>query len=376
MKKIIIFCIVLAVLGSGYLLLSRQTEHRYAENREVYYCPMHPRIVRDRPGECPICHMTLVKRMSATSAVSETDAHSTHNSQGIVDHVSITLTDSQRQLMGIRTTTVDRRPLIKTVRAFGYVAQNIEMYTIQNEFVDAFVDYVLAFRDYRRIKDRRRRWETHRKLQTQILELRSRLLELGLNESGIDRLQQVDYTEIWDQPEIRMFEVNRNYWVIANIFEDDLGFVDVGQPVDVELTAYHEKTPGIVRSVAGSVDPKTRLIRVLVELTEYKGELAERMLAYATMPVELTAALAVPREAVMDLGTRKIVFVEKEKGVFEPREISVAWYAGGYWSVKDGLQAGETVAVDGNFFLDSESRLQANFQQSGSSPEGGQSHVH
>ena len=56
---------------------------------------------------------------------------------------------------------------------------------------------------------------------------------------------------------------------------------------------------------------------------------------------------------------KKIVFIDKDKGLFEPRDIIVGARAGGFYEVKSGLQEGEKVVTSGNFLIDSESRLKA-----------------
>ena len=76
------------------------------------------------------------------------------------------------------------------------------------------------------------------------------------------------------------------------------------------------------------------------------------------MPVELDESLVVPREAIMDTGLNKIVFVQTQEGVFEPRKITTGFEGDGMAAVKSGLKEGETIVSSGNFLLDSESRLQ------------------
>ncbi len=152
-----------------------------------------------------------------------------------------------------------------------------------------------------------------------------------------------------------------------------MGFVDVGQAAEIEIPAFHEKLQGIVRSVGGAIDEETRTVRALVEIESHRGELAAYMLAYANMSVELGEYLTVPRSAVMDLGTRKVVFIEKSPAVFEPAEIEVGFEGDGYWAVNKGLKEGDKVVVAGNFLLDSESRLRSKMTDASDSGVG---HVH
>jgi Cu(I)/Ag(I) efflux system membrane fusion protein len=79
--------------------------------------------------------------------------------------------------------------------------------------------------------------------------------------------------------------------------------------------------------------------------------------------IELTADLgervSVPDEAVLETGTRSLAFVEKEPGVFEPRELRIGARLTDRYEVLSGLIPGERVVVSGNFLIDSESKLKA-----------------
>ena len=72
-----------------------------------------------------------------------------------------------------------------------------------------------------------------------------------------------------------------------------------------------------------------------------------------------TRGVVVPDSALIDTGTRQVVFVRAEGGRFEPRPVVAGARADGSVAITSGLAAGETVAVAANFLLDSESRLRA-----------------
>jgi Cu(I)/Ag(I) efflux system membrane fusion protein len=88
----------------------------------------------------------------------------------------------------------------------------------------------------------------------------------------------------------------------------------------------------------------------------------------------LGEAVAVPETAVLHTGEREFVFVKSEKGSYEPVPVRTGRKADGYYEVLEGLSGGETVVVNGTFFLDSESRLQATFLKSDTG--GAEGHVH
>jgi len=151
-------------------------------------------------------------------------------------------------------------------------------------------------------------------------------------------------------------------WLLADIFEQDLGLVQPGQAARISVNAYPGKVfSGKVAFVYPTVTPETRTAKVRIELSNPGGQLKPAM--YAN--VELITGrvkdkvLAVPDSAVIDSGTRQIVLVQRGEGLFEPRPVKLGMYADGYIEVLEGLQAGENVVVTANFLIDSESNLKA-----------------
>jgi membrane fusion protein, copper/silver efflux system len=69
--------------------------------------------------------------------------------------------------------------------------------------------------------------------------------------------------------------------------------------------------------------------------------------------------LSVPVSAVIDSGSRQVVFIDKSEGRFEPRGVKLGMRGGGFVEILDGLKAGEKVVVAGNFLIDAESNLKA-----------------
>ena len=333
--------------------------------KDIYYCPMHPFYTSDKPGDCPICNMKLVKKEGnprAEAALMARWAASHRND--VIGYAPVNIDNRQMQLMGVKTTPVRKQVLVKTVRTVGYVSTNHQLYELQDEYIRAYLDFTLAFRDYRRAEHTRRSWETHRQLQLKLHEAEDKLLRLGFGPYQIEQMQKISWQTPWIQPPLLFFKEGSvaSYWVVAQIFEQDLGFVEAGQEVEVEISTYAEKARGIIRSVGGTLDPQTRTVNALIELDGYKGELAGNMLVNVNIAVDLNEDLIVPSEAVMDTGLRKIVFVQTNPGIFEPREIQVLALGDNGWAVKSGLKEGEKVVVDGNFLIDSESRLQASLQ--------------
>lgn len=151
-------------------------------------------------------------------------------------------------------------------------------------------------------------------------------------------------------------------WLIADVFEQDLSLVHVGQTVTMTVDAYPGKVlKGKITYIYPTVNPETRTAKVRVELPNPAGMLKPDMFAN----VELasghgkTPVLSVPDSAVIDSGTRQVVLVQRGEGLFEPREVKLGMRSDGYSEVLQGLSEGENVVVRANFLIDAESNLKA-----------------
>jgi len=98
---------------------------------------------------------------------------------------------------------------------------------------------------------------------------------------------------------------------------------------------------------------------VRIELDNADGTLKPEMFADVILQQPVGFVLAVPDTAVLQTGTRSIVFVSQGKGRFEPRQVETGAKVQGFYEIRRGLAPGETVVVDANFLVDSESRLKA-----------------
>lgn len=151
-------------------------------------------------------------------------------------------------------------------------------------------------------------------------------------------------------------------WVLADVFEQELGMLRIGQPAAVRIDAYPDKVfNGKVTFIYPTVTPETRTAKVRVELANPQALLKPAMYA----KVEFASGdsrgkvLTVPDSAVLDSGTRQVVLVELGAGRFEPRVVKLGSRGDGYVEVLEGVKAGEAVVVSANFLIDAESNLKA-----------------
>ncbi|BCT67783.1 efflux RND transporter periplasmic adaptor subunit [Nitrosospira sp. NRS527] len=151
-------------------------------------------------------------------------------------------------------------------------------------------------------------------------------------------------------------------WVLADVFEQDLGIMQRGQSATIRMDAYPDKVfNGEVTFIYPTVMPETRTAKVRIELSNVQGLLKPAM--YGRVELASTHSknkvLTVPDSAVLDSGTRRLVLVDLGEGRFEPRTVKLGIHADGYVEVLGGLEAGETVVVSANFLIDAESNLKA-----------------
>jgi Cu(I)/Ag(I) efflux system membrane fusion protein len=147
-------------------------------------------------------------------------------------------------------------------------------------------------------------------------------------------------------------------WVKADIYEADLPRVHVGQAVEIASeSALSAKLRGQVGFLEPMVNAQTRTTVARIEVSNPGMRLRPGMFVQVRFAVSGQHSLAVPRSAVVDTGTRKLVYVAKGNGVFEAREVQLGPVADDYYPVPFGLREGDRIVTEGNFLLDSQTRI-------------------
>jgi len=333
---------------------------------------------------------------------------------------TVRITPDKVQLLGVRTETVEPRELRRTVHAVGTIqADERLLYRVAPRFegwieklyvnttgqsvsrgqplmevyspdlVTAEQEYLVALKGVEAVKDgsadirasmqqlaesalqRLRNWEISdqdlKALQQQRKPRRTLTYRSGAN--GVV-LQKPGIEGMRFMPGEVLFEIANlsSVWILADVFEQDVGLVRVGQRPVLRITAYPDKAfGGKIVFIYPTIDPETRTTKVRIELSNPAGLLKPGMYG----DIEFTSSqpggrtLAVPDSAVLDSGTRQMVLVSRGEGLFEPRSVKLGMRADNYFEVKDGLQAGEEVVVRANFLIDAESNLKAALESFG-----------
>ena len=148
-------------------------------------------------------------------------------------------------------------------------------------------------------------------------------------------------------------------WVFADVYENEVSWIQVGDPVEMKLAAIPGKVfSGRVGYIYPYAEAKTRTIKVRLEFDNPDMLLKPDMFADVTIHAQRNVdAIVIPAEAVVRSGEREQVFVVRAPGKFEPRDVRLGVSAKGLVQVLEGVSAGEEVVTSSQFLIDSESKL-------------------
>ena len=154
----------------------------------------------------------------------------------------------------------------------------------------------------------------------------------------------------------RLADLSR-VWIMADLYEHEAQWVKAGEQVKVTYRYQNKTLAARVSEVPPQFDPATRTLRVRLVMDNPNFLLRPGMFVDAEFPIHLPPSVHVPVDAVLDSGVKKTVFVDRGNNSFEPRNVVTGWRLGERVEIVEGLKAGETIVVSGNFLIDSESRM-------------------
>ncbi len=401
---------LIAGVGATLLLLPRANgDHDHgaatatAPAKQMYQCPMHPQIIQDHAGACPICGMDLVPMDGEGTAAAS-----------LAGHAAITIDPERQQLIGLRTEKVAEGMVSGAFRALGRVAVdetrvrkvNVKvegfveklyvdfvgqpvtkgqpLFSLYSpEFVSAQREYLLALKTQKALsggslqssggdllESARRRltlWDVPKETIERLEKTGDvqRALTLRSPISGVVTVKNVVEGARITPADIP-YEVTDlgHVWVLVDVYEAELGRAKVGMPAELTVQASPGKTfRGRIAFVDPVMDPKTRTAKARVEFANPTGELKPEMFGDVVLKGQGRKGLVIPLDAVLDAGTTKVAFVSLGDGKFEPREVTTGTTVGEQVEILSGLKDGEEVVVRANFLVDSESRLKAALAQ-------------
>ncbi len=302
-----------------------------------YHCPMHPQYHSDKPGNCPICQMKLVPDAEIAPAIAS-----------VPGQADVRVPAGREQMIGVKLARVETRDLDDTVRASAKVAYDPGLYSAILEHREAVATLTKSRQSGSA--------DFVAEARSTVSASRLRLRQMGLSDEQIDEAGESDF----DPSNLLVGRAGGKIWAYIELYDTEARLVKPGQRASFESTSFPGRVfEGTVRSIDQVVNAETRTLRARAEVPNPNGELKPDMFLSATVYVPIGKKLAVPETAVMDTGTRQLVYVAKEPGHYEPREVRLGREAGGYYEVVSGLAEGDQVVNSANFFIDSESKIRA-----------------
>ncbi|MEO8371532.1 MAG: efflux RND transporter periplasmic adaptor subunit [Candidatus Solibacter sp.] len=141
-------------------------------------------------------------------------------------------------------------------------------------------------------------------------------------------------------------------WVSSDVAESSIRFIQVGEPIDVQLTAYPGETfHGRVTRIADTVDPQTRTIKVRAVMDNARGKLRPEMYATIRHTDSMKTLPVIPVGALLQGDGRTSVWLETAPGHFQPVEVKTGDRAGDMLPITSGLKPGDQIVVDGAMLL-------------------------
>lgn len=416
-SKIIIplIAVVIALAaGGGWLYKNGWLDkdgdgHSKLEHKvQLWTCSMHPFIIKDKPGTCPICGMELIKKIDDSASGGAQSAEQKQQAD-MLGHVS--LSPTQRVMANVATIAAKQSVLNKEINAVGivqfdqsrqakvtaWIAGRIDQLHVNTvgsyvtkdkpvaeiyspDLLTTQQEYLLAIKSRDQLKNSAIA-SIAQNGEGLVASARQRLMLFGVKESQIAELEKAGkpnirlpiYTPLSGIVIEKMVQQGQyvntgealfniadlsSVWVEVEVYENEFPNIHIGQQVEIRSQSFPGRPfTGKISFIYPFLDPKTRTVKARVEMPNPGMKLKPDMFVSAIIKVPLGSAIVVPVTAVIDTGKRRVVWVETAQGMFEPRDVQVGQQSDDKIQILSGIRSGDKVAVSGGYLIDSESQL-------------------
>jgi RND family efflux transporter MFP subunit len=400
MKTAIIVLVTLLIgLGAGYAIFNQseaQTLTETSSGKQLYTCGMHPEIISDEPGYCPICGMKLTPKKDGGNTAAEG---------------SIVIDPTTVHNIGLETVSITSMPITKSIRAFGEITYSEPMVRTVNVKVPGWVENLYA--DYEGMDVKKgqpllklyspelvaaqREYLVAYKTDTELSQANSAVATTSssLLDAAVMRLKNWDISGDQIQGLATSGDLTKtmlirspydgivvsklvnqgdhlkggvvaykiadisNVWVEAFVYEQDVPFLKVGQKAAVRVPSLPDKRFEAIISYISPYLNRDQQIEIRLDVKYPNLILKPGMYAEVNLESGLPGnRLTIPLQAVINSGAKQVVYVANDDGSFMPKLIETGAVGDNETvEVLSGLNPSDRVVVSGQFLLDSESRL-------------------
>jgi membrane fusion protein, copper/silver efflux system len=413
MKNILKVFLLLVALIAVFILGSWQATRNSqdsapSQGRKILYWvdPMHPAYKSDKPGIAPDCGMQLEPVYADGGSGADTG-------KGSLPPGSVQISPEKQQIIGMRVEQAEITKGVHNIRILGRVAPDQTRIYVINAALDGWIvdanpntvgslvqkdeilayfyspellgsqqAYIFALNAMDRYQSAGNETSSQIKLTSaNIQQYKDTLKNQGMSDRQIEEIRQnrLLTQKIYMVSPAQGFVLVRNVfrglrfergaelyriadlshvWILADIFENEEKLFRPGATAKISHAASGKSFEARVSSVLPQFDPTTRTLKVRLDVNNPGYMLRPDMFVDVEFPRQIEPTLTVPSEAILNTGLKKLVFVDRGNGYFEPRRIETGWRMSGRVQVTKGLTEGERVVVSGNFLVDSESQMQ------------------
>ena len=403
MNKSILYVIIAALvgLGLGYLIFSdakndvvtdnKQHDHSEAQANELWTCSMHPQIMREEPGDCPICGMDLIPAEADVNGLSANQFRMSDNALALAD-IQTTIIGSEiaaveagLNLSGKIVVNADETATqpahfdgrIETLLVTS-VGQQIRMgqqvatiyapalIAAQQELITASKLKESQPKLYEAVRNKFTNWKIHSSLLDQVEQSGEpvRRFSIYSHVSGVvSEIAVNEGAHIMDGKPIFKVSNLSTVWAEFDAYENQISSLQKGQQLNITANAYPGKTfTGTISFIDPVLNNETRTVTVRATLANKKDVFKPGMFVEASVAgaaEHFSDQLVIPASAVMWTGERSLVYVKPNPAqpVFEMREVNLGAKQGDFYQIANGLSRGEELVTNGTFTVDAAAQL-------------------
>jgi len=417
MRKILFTVLIIVIAALAFVAGDRYGKDqtgiaaKKTDRTILYYTdPMNPGFRSEKPGTAP-CGMPLEPVYGEVGI----DGEQVITSNGPLQSPgAVTVNPGRQQLIGVQVSPVEIRPMTHTLRLYGkIIPDETRIYRINAStdswvrelsdittgsivgqdqllaevlapaFYNAQLSYLVTMDNLDRI--RKQLGGDVRHQQTEIADNQIRLAvqnlqNLGITDAQIEELANTrksrPYMQVrspvdgvvlnrnitlyqWFKAGEEFYEIAdlARVWVYADVYEDEASHLKPGMAVKVRHEQSGRTFEARISQVLPLFDAVAKTLKVRIDVDNAGYDLRPDMFVDVEIPIIMKPSLHVSADAVIDSGTRKIVYVAADNSTFEPRMVETGWRLGRQIEITGGLMPGEKIILSGNFLVDSESRM-------------------